>query len=159
MTKALADYFDHRNVAIHCTTQPESRDPNNYLESLAVALEYLINVPKLSNQLRSLKADDSQVWIDYAALLIDKHFKHKVMLLVINIDEQTFYARNFNREMICVAQTGNVFNPITFGQKLLIQASTFRKLDELQTHIQRQLQQNPDRVLEFFSKQFPDFEV
>jgi hypothetical protein len=47
MNKALADYFDHRNVAIHCTTQPENSDPDKYFESLVVALEYLIKAPKL----------------------------------------------------------------------------------------------------------------
>lgn len=47
MSKSLADYFDQRNVAIHCTTQPEDSDPDKYLESLAVALEYLIKAPKL----------------------------------------------------------------------------------------------------------------
>jgi len=42
------------------------------------------------------------------------------MLLVIDIDNNTMYARGFAQDLICIAHTAGVFNPVVFGQKAVI---------------------------------------
>ena len=46
-------------MAIHCTTAPNTNNIDQRLESIVLAIDYLIKTPKIAAQLRGTVSDDA----------------------------------------------------------------------------------------------------
>jgi hypothetical protein len=84
------------------------------------------------------------VWVDFTAKMVSKITQQRISLLVIDLDQKSFYAPLFNQTIICTALTRQAFNPVHFGNKYKIPISTFKLASQLIAHIDKQLSQTPE---------------